>query len=165
MMNAVRQEVSATDPGVPATMNRTFEDFIDSLSYAQPRFILLILTVFAGLGLALVAIGVYSVIAYTTGRQTHEIGIRMALGADRGAVLWLVINTGLRLAGLGVGIGLLATLSLSRLVRSQLWQVSPYDPMTLAPAAILLLLTGIAACLIPARRATRVDPAVALRYE
>jgi putative ABC transport system permease protein len=148
-----------------STINRTAEDFINSITYAQPRFTLVVVSIFAGLGLALVAIGVYSVIAYTTERQTHEIGIRMALGADRGDVLRLVINMGLRLVGLGAVIGLVATLSLSRVIRSQLWEVSAYDPATLSAVAILLFLTGTAACWIPARRATRVDPVIALRYE
>jgi putative ABC transport system permease protein len=165
MINSVRNEIWAIDPAVASTINRTAEDFINSITYAQPRFTLVVVSIFAGLGLALVAIGVYSVIAYTTERQTHEIGIRMALGADRGDVLRLVINMGLRLVGLGAVIGLVATLSLSRVIRSQLWEVSAYDPATLSAVAILLFLTGTAACWIPARRATRVDPVIALRYE
>jgi len=123
------------------------------------------MTIFAAIGLVLVTIGVYSVIAYTTSRQTHEIGIRMALGARRADVLKLVIRTGARPVVLGLAIGLLVSLALSRVIASQLWGISPYDPATLATVVVVLLVTGLVACWVPARRATRVDPLVALRYE
>jgi putative ABC transport system permease protein len=105
------------------------------------------------------------VIAYTASRQTHEIGIRMALGARRADVLKLVIRMGTRLVVLGLAIGLLVSVALSRVIASQLWGVSPYDPATLASVAAVLLLTGLVAAWVPARRATRIDPLVALRYE
>jgi ABC-type antimicrobial peptide transport system permease subunit len=123
------------------------------------------MTIFGGIGLVLVTIGVYSVLAYTTARRTHEIGIRMALGAESGDVLRLVIVMGLRLVALGVAIGLIASLSLGRVIATQLWGVSAYDPITLTVVAALLLITGVIACWVPARRAARVDPLVALRYE
>jgi ABC-type antimicrobial peptide transport system permease subunit len=123
------------------------------------------MAIFATIGLALVTLGVYSVISYTASRQTHEIGIRMALGARRADVLKLVIRMGARLVILGLAIGLLVSFGLSRVIASQLWGVSPYDPVTLAVVATVLLLTGLLACWVPARRATRVDPLVALRYE
>ena len=165
MVNAVRQQIWATDPAVADTINRTFEDFMNDITYSRPRFTLVILSIFAGLGLALAAIDVYGVIAYTTERQTHEIGIRMALGADRSSVLGYVIAMGLRLIAIGVGAGLLAAIALSQFIRSQLVQVSPYDPLTLGSVVVVLLVTGVAASWIPAHRATRVDPAIALRYE
>jgi putative ABC transport system permease protein len=112
-----------------------------------------------------VTIGVYSVIAYTTARQTHEIGIRMALGAGRRDVLRLVLRMGVRLVVLGIVIGIATSLGLARVISSQLWGVSPHDPVTLVSVASVLLLTGIVAAWVPARRATRVDPLVALRYE
>ena len=114
------------------------------------------MAIFAAIGLILVTIGVYSVIAYTASRQTHEIGIRMALGARRADVLKLVIRMGARLVVLGLAIGLLVSLGLSRVIASQLWGVSPYDPATLASVAAVLLVTGLVACWVPARRATRV---------
>jgi putative ABC transport system permease protein len=165
MMNAVRQEIWATDRSVALTLTGTLEGYISSFSYAGPRFGFLLMTIFGSIGLILVTIGVYSVLAYTTARRTHEIGIRMALGAEGGDVLRLVITTGVRLVALGVVIGLVASLSLSRVIATQLWGVSATDPTTLGVVTLVLLITGVVACWVPARRATRVDPLVALRYE
>ena len=165
MVNVIRKEIWASDPNVASTLNRTLEDFIEQIQFARPRFILTLVSLFAGLGLVLAAMGVYGVIAYTTAQQTQEIGIRMALGADGAEVLRMVITMGLRLVCFGAGIGLLVTFALSRYLRSQLLEVSPYDPSTLCAVVAVLLLTGVAACWMPARRATRVDPAIALRYE
>ena len=165
MLNAVRREIWATDQNVALTFTGSLEDFISEFSYAGPRFALVMMGVFAVIGLILVTIGVYSVIAYTASRQTHEIGIRMALGARRADVLKLVLRMGTRLVVLGLAIGLVVSLALSRVIASQLWGVSPYDPATLASVAAVLLVTGLVACWVPARRATRVDPLVALRYE
>ena len=110
-------------------------------------------------------IGVYSVLAYTAARRTHEIGIRMALGAESTDVLGLVVKMGVRLVALGAGIGLIASLLLGRVIATQLWGVSAYDPYTLTAVTVLLLVTGLVACWIPARRASHVDPLVALRHE
>jgi ABC-type antimicrobial peptide transport system permease subunit len=165
MMNTVRQEIWGTDRSVALTLTGTLESFINSFSYAQPRFGLLLITVFAVVGVILVSIGVYSVIAYTTARRTHEIGIRMALGAEAGDVQRLVIRTGLRLVALGIAIGLVASVLVARLISSQLWGVSAHDPVTLVLVPVLLLVIGVFACWIPARRATRVSPIIALRYE
>ena len=123
------------------------------------------MSLFAGIGLLLVTIGVYSVIAYAIARQTHEIGIRMAIGAARGDVLRLVMSMGTRLVAVGVGIGLVLSLALARAIASQLWGVSPNDPVTVATVVLVLFGTGLLATWIPARRATRVDPVVALRCE
>jgi len=165
MLNAVRREIWATDHNVALTLTGSLDGFISEFSYAGPRFALVMTGVFAVIGLILVTIGVYSVIAYTASRQTHEIGIRMALGAERADVLRLVLRMGIRLVVLGLAIGLLVSLGVSRVIASQLWGVSPYDPVTLASVAGVLLVTGLLACWVPARRATRVDPLVALRYE
>jgi putative ABC transport system permease protein len=121
--------------------------------------------VFAGVGLLLVAVRVYSVIAYTLSRQTQEIGIRMALGARRVDVLGMIIRMGLRLVTVGVVIGLAASFGAARVIRNQLWGISPHDPITLAGVVGVMTLAGFAACYFSARRATRVDPMVALRYE
>jgi putative ABC transport system permease protein len=165
MLNAVRREIWATDRNVALTFTGSLEGFISQFSYAGPRFAFLMMAIFAVIGLVLVTIGVYSVISYTASRQTHEIGIRMALGARRADVLKLVIRMGARLVVLGLAIGLFVSLGLSRVIASQLWGVSPNDPVTLVSVAAVLLLTGLVACWVPARRATRVDPLVALRYE
>jgi putative ABC transport system permease protein len=165
MMNAMRQEIWGTDRSVALTFTGTMEDFINSFSYSQPRFGFLLVTVFALVGVILVSIGVYSVIAYTTARRTHEIGIRMALGAHGGDVQRLVIRTGLRLVALGIIIGLCVSFALARLIASQLWGVSAHDPLTLVVVPSLLLIIGVLACWIPARRATHVNPVIALRYE
>jgi putative ABC transport system permease protein len=165
MMNVVRDEIWGTDRGVALTMTGTLETYINSFSYAGPRFGFLLMTIFGSIGLVLVTIGVYSVLAYTTARRTHEIGIRMALGAESRDVSSLVVKMGLRLVALGAGIGLIASLLLGRVIATQLWGVSAYDPITLGAVTVLLLVTGLVACWIPARRASHVDPLVALRYE
>jgi len=165
MLNAVRQEIWATDRSVALTLTGTLEGYISQFSYAGPRFGFFLLGIFASIGLVLVTIGVYSVLAYTAARRTHEIGIRMALGAESGDVLKLVMRMGLRLVILGVGIGLAVSLGVARIIATQLWGVSPYDPATLIVVPLLLLITGLVACWVPARRAARVDPLVALRYE
>jgi len=165
LMNPIRQEIWATDSNVALTFTGTLESFIASFSYAGPRFGFLLMTVFGVIGLMLVTIGVYSVLAYTTARRTREIGIRMALGAEKGHVLSLVIRMGVGLVGGGIILGIIASLAVARVIATQLWGVSAYDPVTLTSVAALLLITGIVACWIPARRASRVDPLVALRYE
>jgi putative ABC transport system permease protein len=166
LMNQVQQAVWATDPGVALAYPDALEHAISEGLYAGPRFALLLMIIFGGVGLILVTVGVYSVLAYTTAQKTHEIGIRMALGAERANVLRLVIVGGLRLVLAGVAVGLVVSLLLGRAVAAELWPgVKTYDPATLASTVLLLLATGVLACWIPARRAARVDPMVALRYE
>jgi putative ABC transport system permease protein len=166
LMNEVRQAVWATDAGVALAFPSALEDHISQWLYAGPRFGFLVMTIFGCLGLILVTVGVYSVLAYATARKTHEIGIRMALGAERADVLRSVIRAGLRLVTAGVAIGLIVSLLLGRAIEAELWPgVKPYDPATLAGTTLLLMGTGALACWIPAKRAARVDPMVALRYE
>jgi predicted permease len=165
MAETVRREVWSVDRGVAVTMMGAVTEYLRRFSYAEPRLVLMILGVFAVLGMVLVAIGVYSVIAYTVARQTHEIGIRMALGAERAHVLRLVLGMGSRLVGLGLAIGLVVSLAATRVLSSQLWGVAPHDPLTLTSVIVVVAIAGAAACVFPARRATRVDPMVALRYE
>ncbi|MGB6429003.1 MAG: ABC transporter permease [Candidatus Acidiferrales bacterium] len=165
LVNPVRDAIWAVDRNATTADTGSLEGFLEQYAYAGPKFALVLMGIFAGLGLVLVSLGVYSVTAYTVSRQTHEIGIRMALGAGRADVLRMVMWMGLQLVTLGVGVGLLLSVALSRVIASQLSGASPRDPVTLAAVAGVLIVVGCAACYFPARRATRVDPMVALRYE
>jgi putative ABC transport system permease protein len=165
MLNSVRKEIWAVDRGVALTNIGTLNEFLKQFSYAEPRFSLILLGVFAGVGLVLVAIGVYSVIAYTVSRQIHEIGIRMALGARRMDVLRLVVQMTLRLVIVGVVLGLLGSLGVMKVLASQIWGISPRDPATLAIVVGAMSVAALAACYFPARRARNVDPMVALRID
>jgi putative ABC transport system permease protein len=165
MLNAVRREIWAVDRNVSVTLTRTLESFLSDFSYAQPRFTLLVLGVFAGSGLVLVAIGVYSVIAYTVSRQTHEIGIRLALGASRADVIGMVLRMGMWLIAAGLGVGLVASFLVSKVLASELFGVSARDPLTFAAVSLVVMAAGTAACWVPAMKATRIDPMVALRFE
>jgi putative ABC transport system permease protein len=165
LSNSVRQAIWAVDRNIALTMVNSLTESLKQFSYAEPRFGLVVLGVFAVVGLLLVALGVYSVIAYRVSRQIHDIGIRMALGASRGDVLRLVLRKGLGLVGLGILIGLGASLAVTRVLTDQLIDTAPHDPSTLAAVIAVVVLAGLAACYFPARRATRVDPMVALRSE
>jgi len=165
LVNSVRREIWAIDRGIALTETDSLEGFLRRYMFAEPRFAMILLGIFASTGLALAAIGVYSVIAYTVNRQTHEIGIRMALGAGQGDVFRLVLGMGLRLLAVGAAVGVAASLAVTRVLRHVLVNVSPYDPLTLACVVVVLGVVGLCACYFPARRATRVDPMVALRYE
>jgi len=161
---SVRQATAAIDPALEAWNFQTMKQLLSD-SVAQPRFYTLLLGAFAALALALAAIGIYGVIAYSVVQRTHEIGVRMALGAKRRDVLRLVIGQGMWLTMIGVVIGLGAAYGLTRLMASLLFEVSVTDPLTFAGVAAVLVLVAALACYLPARRATKVDPMVALRYE
>jgi putative ABC transport system permease protein len=165
LVKHVEREIWAMDRNVALTQSGTVEEFLLRFTYAEPRFGLVLMSVFAVVGLALVALGVFSVVAYTVSRQTHEIGVRMALGAGRGDVLRMVLGMGARLLGTGVVLGVAGALAGTRFIAAQLWGVSPRDPATLAVVIAVVALAGLAACYFPARRAMRVDPLVALRHE
>jgi predicted permease len=161
---AVRREVQAIDKDVPASSTKTMEQFL-SASVAPRRFSVLLLGIFAGTALLLAAIGIYAVISYLVTQRTHEIGIRMALGAGRRDILTLVVGQGMTLALVGIGIGLVAAFMLTRVMSSLLFNVSATDPTIFAAVSIVLALVALLAIYIPARRAMRVDPMEALRYE
>ena len=163
--NEVRRAIWSVDRNVAVSQVASLSDLLAQWSYAEPKLVLVILGVFALTGLVLVALGVWSVTAYSVSRQTHEIGIRMALGAGRGDVLRLVLRTAFRLVGTGVGVGVLVSLGATRVLAHQLFGITPYDPATLAAVAALVMGVGFLACYLPARRAARVEPTVALRYE
>jgi ABC-type antimicrobial peptide transport system permease subunit len=140
-------------------------DEIISNSLAARRFSMFLLGGFAGVALILASIGIYGVVSYLVGQRMHELGVRVALGAQRKDVMQLVLGTGLKMALLGVAIGLSAALGLTRLMAKLLYGVSATDPATFAAVSAVLTIVALAACYMPARRAMRVDPMVALRYE
>jgi putative ABC transport system permease protein len=160
----IRQIVQSMDPALPVVKLRTMDDvFAESVS--RPRFLAQLLGVFAGLALMLAAIGTYGILSYSVSERRREIGIHMALGATRANVLGMVLGQGLRLTVVGLVLGLAASFGLTRLLQAQLFNVRPSDPATLASVAAFIALVALAACYIPASRATRVDPMVVLRDE
>jgi len=161
---AVRSQVQAVDKDQPISNVRTMEERLAS-AVSLRRFNLILLAIFAGLALSLAAIGIYGVMSYLVAQRTHEIGVRMALGAQTGDVLRLVIKQGMVLTLAGVSIGLITAFGLTRLLRNLLFDVSVTDPLTFFVIALLFALVALAACYFPARRATKVDPLVALRCE
>jgi putative ABC transport system permease protein len=143
---------------------QTMEEVIAE-TLAERRVSMIVLGAFAALALGLACMGIYGVISYLVGQRTHEIGIRMALGAKQSDVLRMVLGEGVRMVTLGVVIGLLAAAGLTRLMANLLFGVSATDPLTFAGVGIILTIVALAACYVPARRAMKVDPIVALRYE
>lgn len=156
--------VSGADPNLPTGHIRSMEQVL-SVSLALQKFLMMLMSLFAGLALVLAAVGIYGVLSYWVGRRTHEIGIRMALGAQKGDILRSIIRHGLTLAAFGIGIGLAAAFVLSRLIASVLYGVKPDDPVTFIAVSVILAGVALLACYIPARRATKIDPIEALRYE
>lgn len=164
LIATVRGEVWALDPEQPISDVRTMTERV-AAAVAAPRFDLLLLGTFAAIALVLAAVGIYGVISYSVGQRTHEIGVRMALGANREDVRTLVLRQGMLVALGGVAIGLAAALALTRLLGSLLFGVSPTDPVTYAVVAVILSGVAAAACLVPAMRATKVEPVAVLREE
>jgi predicted permease len=161
---AIRSEMRQLDVSLLVRNLRSMEQLVDQ-SIAPQRFNLSLLTSFSALGMLLAAVGIYGVMAYSVSQRTHEIGLRMALGAQKRDVLKLVVKQGMALVLVGVAIGLIASFALTRLMKNLLFGVNATDPATLAGVALLLTCVALLACYIPARRATKVDPLVALRYE
>ncbi len=164
LLGSITQSLQAVNSQIVVYGSETMTDVI-SESLAAKRFAMVLLGVFAVLAVILSSVGIYGVISYIAGQRTQEIGIRMALGAEKGNVLRMMLGEAGKMALLGVGIGLLAALGLTRLMASMLFGVRTYDPLTFLGVATFLLIVAMTACYIPARRATRVDPMVALRYE
>jgi putative ABC transport system permease protein len=164
LTSAIREAVQSIDKDQPLFAISTMKELVSN-SVATRRMTLVLLGLFSGLALVLGAIGIYGVISYSVAQRTHEIGIRMALGAPRRDVFRLVVGQGLKLAGIGITIGVVAAFGLARLMSSLLYGISVTDFETFAGVSILLAFVAFVACYIPARRAMRVDPIIALRYE
>jgi putative ABC transport system permease protein len=153
------------DPNIAISGTGTVENYLKQSYFAEPRFVLMVLGAFASIGLVLVIMGVFSVMAYTVSLRKHEIGIRMALGAQQQDVLRMALKSGLVLITGGVLAGIIISLALTRLIASQIWGVSATDPWTFSAVVLVIFVAGPAACLLPARRATQVNPLIALRTE
>jgi ABC-type antimicrobial peptide transport system permease subunit len=164
IMNAVRREVQAIDPDQPVFTVETMDQTLRQLRWPYRVFGSLF-AIFAIIALVMSAVGLYAVMAYSVAQRTTEIGVRMALGADGRSVSWLILRRGLLQLTLGLTLGLAGAFGLSRVLRTLLVQVTPTDPVTFVTITVILTSVAIAACLLPARRATRVDPLVALRAE
>jgi predicted permease len=164
LVSTIRERIRALNPNVPLDKLYLLEQKVSEAT-AAPRFTMSLVGLFAALGLILAAVGIYGVMSYTVIERTREFGIRMALGAQASAVLWQVVKRGMTLALIGLTLGLLAALALTRLMKTLLFGVSTTDPLTFAAIALLLGLVALLACYLPARRAMKVDPLVALRHE
>ena len=164
LLNAVREQVGQIDREIPVNRPITMEEIVGE-EVKQPRFNMALFTFFGGLGLALAAIGIFGVLSYSVARRTHEIGVRMALGADRSDVLGLMLAMGGKLVLAGLAVGLMGSLLLGRYLQNEVFSVPVTDPVSLAAAVMLLAVTAFLACLLPARRATRLEPMSALRHD
>src|SRR5262249_468494 len=164
LVASVRRQAQAVDPNQPLYDVRTLEQ-LRAESIPPDRVNLTLLGIFAAVALILALVGIYGVISWSVTQQTREIGVRMALGAQAGAVLRLVVGRGMKLIGAGIGLGLLGAFLLTRLMTSLLFGVSATDPITFASITLLLAGVALLACLVPARRATKVDPMVVLKCE
>ncbi len=165
LLNPFRQIIAEADPNIVVVEPSTLDDDLQKHVFMKPKFRLISFGSCAGIGLGLALIGLFGVMSYSVTLQTHELGVRIALGAHPGSILTLVLGKGFLLVGSGIFLGFLTAFLTVRALQSQLWGVSAFDPWTLVLAPFALLAAGLMACALPARRATRVDPIVALRYE
>jgi ABC-type antimicrobial peptide transport system permease subunit len=161
---AVTEVIHQADPNLPVTQVMSLDDLLSD-SVSARRFSTVLIGMFAGLALLLAAVGIYGVMSYVVGQRTQEVGIRVALGAQPADIWRLIILRGAALAAIGIAVGLAGALALTRFLSSLLFGVRPADPVTFSAVAILLVIVALVACYFPARRAMRVDPMVALRYE
>ena len=164
-VTTIRREIQQVNRDLAVNEPGPLDEWIQRVFYARPRFSVLVLGIFACTGIILVACGVYGVLAYTVSQQTREIAIRMALGGERGHVVRMVLKLGLKLVAVGLVIGVAASLATNRLLVNQLWKTSPTDPVTFVAVIGAIVVIGMVACLIPARRAVRVEPMTALRHD
>jgi putative ABC transport system permease protein len=164
LLRAIKEKLATVDNQIPVTEVATMTQVMSS-SLATQRFNMTLLGIFAALAFLLAMIGIYGVISFSVSQRTHEIGIRMALGAKTGDVLQLILKQGLLLAVIGAGLGIVGAFALTRLMESLLFGVSARDPLTFTMVFLLLVAVALVACLVPARRAAKTDPMIALRYQ
>ena len=164
LIGSIRDQIWSLDKDLAIANPRTMSQIL-AQSVAPQRFSMMLLTVFAAVAMVLAMVGVYSVLSYTVAQRSHELGVRMALGAQTGDLMRLVLVLGMKLTLVGTGMGLASAFAVTRLMKSLLYETDATDPATLTAVTVLLMGVGLAACLIPAYRATKVDPMVALRYE
>jgi predicted lysophospholipase L1 biosynthesis ABC-type transport system permease subunit len=163
-VTSARNAIRAVDADLPIANFRPLASLVDD-SVAQPKFSMLLLAAFGAFALILACVGIYGVVSYSVAQRTREIGVRVALGASRSNIFGMIGGQGARLAGLGIAIGIAAALGVTRMMSSFLYEVRPADPATFAAVCVILLSVAALACYLPARRATRVDPLVALRHD
>ena len=164
LVKSVRQTVLEVDPNQPVANIQTLKEIVKK-SLSQRRFILALIGGFAGAALLLAAIGLYGVMGYAVSQRTREIGVRMALGARQRDVISMVVGQGMRIVLIGLAVGMIGAVGLSRLLQGFLFEIKPTDPTTFMGVSLILLLVALLACWLPARRASRVNPMVALRTE
>ena len=165
VQRAVVERIYAVDPDQPVLDVTTISAFLDDFVYSGPRFNVVLLSVFAALGLSLALVGIYGVMSQAVSQQRREIGVRIALGADPRAVAGMIVKSGALLLGAGVALGLVGSVLSVRLLERQIWNVSPFDPISFAAVSAVLMAAGLQACAWPAWRASRTPPTVALRLE
>jgi ABC-type antimicrobial peptide transport system permease subunit len=165
LIKAVSSEVYSIDPSQPVANVKALDQVLAEDEFSTPRFNLILLSVFAAIGLVLAIVGVYGVMATAVAQQRQEIGVRMALGASSGSIAGMILTRGSRLLLAGMAIGLVASIIGARLLARQVWNVSPFDPVAFAVVSVVLLAAGLQACVWPALRAGKIDPIIALREE
>jgi putative ABC transport system permease protein len=165
LLNSLRNVVADLDKDLPVLSSVMLRDRLDQICYSEPRFALTMLGTFASLGLMLASIGIYGVLSYSVSQRAHEIGVRMALGAQASEVRWFFLKAGPRSLLVGIAIGEPVSIALARILQNRIWGIKSADPLTLVTVSLVLTAVGLAACYVPSRRATKVDPMMALPFE
>ena len=165
LIKPLESQIHAIDPDQPVMEIRTLREWLDMRGYSEPRFSVFLFGIFASLGLLLAALGIYAIVNYSVLRQTPEIGVRMALGAQRSGIVRMVAGSGAKLLVSGAVLGVIGSLSIAHFLRSMIWGVSPFDPLSFVLVIFVLFVIGLLACVRPAWRAAQIDPMTALRYE